>query len=65
MKVINTALVVDEAKLIDEEYRYLLSLDRRKLIKDCLHYRKKKLSKIAKEYDKATKKDKIIHPSKP
>ncbi|MEX2411998.1 MAG: HipA domain-containing protein [Candidatus Paceibacterota bacterium] len=33
-KVIKHSLEVDEAKLIDQEYRYLLSKDRRKLIKD-------------------------------
>lgn len=52
--VINHALDVNEGKLIDEQYRYLLSESRRKLIKDCLHYRKQKLSKIAKEYDEAS-----------
>ena len=50
-KVIKNSLEADETKLIDEEYRYLLSNDRRKLIKDCLNYRKDKLSQIAEKYD--------------
>lgn len=53
-KVIKKSLEVDETKLIDDEYRYLLSKDRRKLIKDCLTYRKDKLLQIAKKHDKAT-----------
>ncbi|MEX0661364.1 MAG: HipA domain-containing protein [Balneolaceae bacterium] len=52
-KVIKNSLDVNEAKLIDDEYRYLLSKDRRKLIKNCLHFRKAKLLKIAKKYDQA------------
>lgn len=50
-KVIQTSLEVDETKLIDEEYRYLLSSERRKLIKDCLNYRKFRLSQIAEKHD--------------
>jgi len=50
-KVIKKAIEDDETKLIDEEYRYLLSKDRRKLIKDCLNYRQEKLLQIAENHD--------------
>ena len=50
-KVIKDSLEVDETTLIDEEYRYLLNEERRKLIKDCLDYRKNKLSQIAENHD--------------
>ncbi|CAN5121299.1 hypothetical protein BH23BAC3_BH23BAC3_18250 [soil metagenome] len=50
-KVIKNSLDVNEAKLIDDEYRYLLRKDRRKLIQNCLNFRKAKLSKIAEKYD--------------
>jgi hypothetical protein len=49
--VILNALKVNDSKRIDTEYRYLLSIGRRKLIKDCLHFRKSKLSDIVKKYD--------------
>ena len=51
--VINNALEADEAELIDSVYRYLLSIRRRNLIKDCLHFRKNKLLDIAKKYDQS------------
>lgn len=50
-KVINNSLKFDETKLIDKTYRCLLKKDRRKLIKDCLNYRKGKLHQIADKYD--------------
>ena len=50
-EVITNAVKKEDYKLIDEEYRFLLSEDRRKLIKDCLSYRKTKLSQIAEKYD--------------
>jgi hypothetical protein len=50
-KVIKNAVKEEDYKLIDEEYRFLLSEDRRKLIKDCLSYRKTKLSQIAEKHD--------------
>jgi len=51
--VIFNALDADEGVLIDSVYRYLLSIRRRNLIKDCLHFRKNKLLDIAKKYDQA------------
>lgn len=52
-KVIHSALQADERELIDDKFRLLLSEPRRKLIIDCLHYRKQKLLEIANKYDEA------------
>jgi len=42
---------INESQLIDTEYRYLLSKSRRRLIVDCLYFRKVALLEIARKYD--------------
>jgi hypothetical protein len=53
-EVVKNALKVDENELLDNTYRYLLSDNRRKLIKQCLAYRKIRLLHIAKKYEQDT-----------
>ncbi|HKJ34283.1 MAG TPA: HipA domain-containing protein [Balneolales bacterium] len=46
IKVINKACSVSEMKLIEDEFRYLISKRRGNLILECLNYRKEKLKTI-------------------
>lgn len=50
-KVIHAAVQANEKELIDKEFRLLITEQRRKLINDCLHYRKQKMLEIADKHD--------------
>lgn len=50
-KVVRNAEMARESKLIDSRYRYLLTLQRRALIKECLLFRKNQLQNILSVYE--------------
>lgn len=51
LTTVKKSLSINEAKLIDTKYRYILCEDRRSFIKDCLNFRKDKLKEIISQYD--------------
>jgi len=51
VSLIKKLVSIDESELLNDDYRLLLSHQRRELILDCLNYRKQKLLTIARNYD--------------